>query len=442
MMDRRSVALIHAARADLLDRVGADRVVVATAARDAAGGGEGDEPVAVVRPADARDVSTVLRVGRARHLPVLVKSRLPSRSPDGIRGAIVLDCSSLDRPPAIDISRRVVSVGVAVPLGAIDRAARRARLSLRALPTFDAEEPVGAWVGAGEGGEIGVGAGELGADLVSATVVAGSGRVLVVGASELVGHPPWALGGQPDATGLLVGAEGRLAVLVDVTLRLWPAPWVSWAEGPVEPGRERVLATLSAGRLALQRGVAATVVLVERAGAATLAVQACTLRGEDDVAAVQAEASAIFARHGLRLADFVAEAPRARIGQAERGQPQLPVTFDEALDLRVAWPDAPKVLDVIDALAAGAMAPVPRQWALGADAVRLRLGVAGGGIERHPIGAGVRHLLDAGAVPMRASGALRDLLRERMPSTSKVLMAALSRVWDPDDVLAAGRGLL
>ncbi len=42
------------------------------AARDAIGAAEGDEPIAVVRPADARDVSTVLRVARAR------RSRIPT----------------------------------------------------------------------------------------------------------------------------------------------------------------------------------------------------------------------------------------------------------------------------------------------------------------------------------------------------------------------------
>jgi hypothetical protein len=442
MMDRRSVALIHAARADLLDRVGGDRVLVATAARDAAGGGEGEEPVAVVRPADERDVSTVLRVGRARHLPVLVRSRLPLRRTEGLRGAIVLDCSSLDRPPAIDISRRVVTVGVAGSLAAVDRAARRARLCVRSLPAFAEDEPIGAWIGAGEGGEIGLGAGELAADLVSATVVAGSGRVLIVGASELVGHPPWALGGQPDVTGLLVGAEGRLAVLVDVTLRLWPSPWVGWSHSEVATGRATVLGVLSAGRIALQRRLASSVLLEEIGATATLAVQASTLRDEEDLVATQARIAATFERLGLSLATFVAEEPRSRIGQTQGVSPRVRQSGGDVFDLRMSWPDAPKVLDVIDALAGGGGAPVHRQWALGDACVRLRLSVAGGELDRHPLGQGVRHLLDAGAVPMRASGALRELMRERMPSTSKVLMAALSRVWDPDDVLSTGRGLL
>ena len=120
MMDRRSVALTQAACADLLDRLGSSSVFVGQAARDMIGGGDGDDPVAVARPADAREVSIVLRVARSRHLPVICRARLPAQHPSALRGAIVLDASGLDRPPAIDTSRQLVTVGAAVPLDQID----------------------------------------------------------------------------------------------------------------------------------------------------------------------------------------------------------------------------------------------------------------------------------------------------------------------------------
>lgn len=439
MMDRRSVALVQAACADLLDRLGSSSVSVGQAAREAIGGGEGDDPVAVVRPGDARDVSVVLRVARSRHLPVICRARLPAQHPTALRGAIVLDASGLDRPPAIDTSRQLVTVGAAVPLEQIDRAARRARLALRAMPAWAADEPVAAWIGAGAGGELGLGLGELGSDLVSATLVAGSGRIVSVGASELLGAAPAPLAGSPDATPLLLGAEGRLGVLVDITLRLWPAPWTAWAEVELGTDRAALLATLSAGRQVCRRRLADTV-LIEQGATTRVLVRACTLRGDDDVDATTARIGAVFAGHGLTLGPFVAEPPRARIGQEPPEQPWSPLPTATHLDMRVAWPDAPKLLDVLDALGAEAV-PVPRRWALGQDGARVRLLLPAVDAERHAIVRGAAHWLDAGAVPTRVDGALRELLRERMPSTARVLLTSLARAFDPDDVMASARGV-
>lgn len=438
MLDRRSGAVTQAARADLLDRVGADRVLVGAAARDAIGGAEADEPIAVVRPADAQDVSAVLRVARARHLGVVPRSRLPATQPAALRGTVVLDCGGLDRPPAIDISRRVVTVGVAVAQDVIDRAARRARLTLRATSVLDADQPIGALIAGGEGGELGIGAGELAADLVSAVIVAGSGRVLTMSAAELLGHPPWATPGLPNPAALMVGADGRLGVLIEVSLRLHPAPFAGWADVTLPAGRDGVFAALSAGRRAFAAGLCDSLLLDDAGDGSAPRAEArlCSLRDADDLQTVAGLVGERFARQGCTLGALHAEPSRVRLGQ-EVAPPRWAPGGDGALDVRVAWPDAPKVQDVVDALSAGA--PTRRRWALGQDGVRLRLqpaAVAG----RHPLLEGVEHLLDAGAVPVGATGAVRELLRDRMPSGAKVLLNALSRVWDPDEVLVSGRG--
>lgn len=439
MIDRRSVALMQAACADLLDRLGANLVIVGAAAREAIGGGDGDDPAAVVRPADAADVTTTLRVARARHLPVICRAQLPVQQPSALRGAIVLDCSGLDRPPAIDTSRQLVTVGAAVSLEQIDRAARRARLALRAMPAWAADEPVGAWIGGGAGSELGVGLGELGADLVSATLVAGSGRVIAVGASELLGGVVAPVAGTPDATALLLGAEGRLGVLIDVTLRLWPAPWTAWAEVALGDARPALLAALSAGRQVCRRRLADTV-LIEQGVTSRLLVRAATVRGDDDLDATCARVHSTFAAHGLTLGPFANEPPRVRMGQEPALPPYAALPQATILDVRLSWPDAPKLLDVLDALAADAP-PVPRRWSLGQDGARVRLLLPAHDAERHAIVRGASHWLDAGALPTRVDGALRDMVRERMPSTARVLLSALGRAFDPDDVMASSRGV-
>ncbi len=441
MMDRRSAALVQAACADLIDRLGAAAIQTGDAARRAIGGGDGDDPVAVVRPRDAGEVTQILRVARARHVPVQVRSRLPSQRPAALRGCIVLLASGLDRPPAIDTSRRLVTVGAAVSLRQIDRAARRARLALRTMPAFAAAECVAAWLGAGAGGELGLGPGELGVDLVSATIVTGSGRVVALGPSELLGGPPWALAGAPDPGALLVGAEGRLGVLIDLTLRLWPAPWIAWLEASLPAERDALLTALSLGRTLASRRLCDTILLEESRAGLRMMARVATVRGEEDLPATIALVEAAARHHGLEWASAATESPRARIGLEESDEPWAPATPATALDLRVAWPDAPKVVDVLDALGADEP-PVERRWSLGQDGVRLRLLLPSLQPERHGLMRGARHLLDAGAIPTRADGALRELLRERIPSNGRVLLTALARAFDPDDVLQSSQGVL
>jgi hypothetical protein len=231
-------------------------------------------------------------------------------------------------------------------------------------------------------------------------------------------------------------------VLVEVSLRLWPAPFTAWSEVQLPAGRDGVLAALSCGRRALGARLCDTLLLDDDGAGGRLRAEArlCSLRGEDDLQAVAAQVGEFFGRLGAELGPATPEPSRVRIGQ-EPSVARWEAPVATSLDLRAAWPDAPKVQDVVDALAAAGDGPVRRRWAFGQDGARLRLSWPGEA-ERHPLVAGIEHLLDAGAVPVSASGVLRERLRERMPSTAKVLLTALSRVWDPDDVLVAGRGLL
>lgn len=433
MAERRPAALVQAAQADLLDRVGAQAVLVGGAARDACGLLD-DEPLAVVRHADPRAIAQALRIARARHLPVQIRSQLPSARPAALRGALVIDAGAFDQPPGIDTSRRLVRAGAALPLRALDASARRARLCLPALPAWGDDEPVGAWLGAGAAGCHTA----LAAALVSATVVTGSGRIVALGGADLVGMSGSLAAAVPELPGLLRGAEGRLGVVVEATWRLEPAPWSGWLTASAAPMREGLLALLSAARQALGQRLAQSVV-VEEGPPLRGWLRLTSARDEDDLAAVGERAMAVCERHGLGGLELQRDAAAARTGAAALAAPWT-ARPPPALELHCAWPDAPHVLDVVDALADVGGAGV-RRWALGAEGVTLALWPAAAAPDLGALVRGLPYLLDAGAVPTRVDGAVREAVRDRVPSQARVLLHALARAFDPDDVLVSGRGV-
>ena len=441
MVNPRAVAVANAARADLLDRVGPRRVLVGQPARDAVGlASEGSaEPIAVVRPGGADDVVTILKVGRARHFDVVPRSRLPAIDPENLRNVIVLDTRSLDRAPAIDIGRRVVTVGAGTAVAVIDRAARGARLCLRASLAFDDGASIGALLAVGEPGELGSGSGNLAADVVAATVVTGNGRIARLGGPLLLNQSPWAAGGLPDPVALLVGSEGHMAVLVDVTLRLHPAPWTAWATASLGDDRAAFMGLLSAARRATSKRLVDSVLLQPDG---ELHVRAASWRGDEDLPRLTEQVSALFERHGVKLSRWMHEQRRERLGYEAGAWPQPTALRGPALTMHVSWPDAAAVHDITRALTSAEGAP-PTQtaWALGEDGVKLRCACEGPA-QRHPLIAGSRHLLDAGAVPIGAGAMLREAARARMAPSSKILTTALARAFDPDGVLATKSGLL
>jgi len=434
-----------AAQADLVDRLGRDRVSLGEAARLLAGfdpaGREG--PVAVVRPNSVEHVEHIVKVGRTRHLPIEVRSRLPALVPDELSGSIVIDSTGLHRPPAIDISRRVATVGAGVEVGAIDRASRQARLCLRGMPSLHANETIGAVLGAGECGELGLGDGSLLTDIVSALVVTGGGRALRLGGSDLFGQTPWLGEGVPNPLPLLLASEGRMAILCEVTVRLHPAPHVAWSAVKLAGGRPNLLAVLSGARAAMSARLCDSVLIAETSDSIQVHVRAATWRGEDDLPATTSLASAAFARHKVSLGAWRDEEKRVRLGQ-QAGEWPKPVAAHApaTLDLRVAWPDVPGVLDVIDALYAEAGEVPVRAWAVGGSYLRLRCDLQSVRADVHPLVQRVHHLLDAGAVPIATGSRLRNAARERMPPAAKVLLTALARAWDPEGVLSPRTGVI
>lgn len=448
--------MASAVYADLVDRLGRARVQIGEEAKKVCGldPSSREGPLAVVQPCSVEQVEHVVKVGRLRHVAVAVRGHLPAAQPEELRDLIVLDTSGLQRTPAVDIGRRVVTAGVGITAAQVDRAARQARLSLRSLSALDGDQGIGALLGRGDPGELGLAQGSLLDDVVGATVVVGSGRVLSLGAADALGMMPWLSQGLGHPLGQLLGSEGRLAVLCEVTLRLQPAPAAAWMSASLPPTREALLAAATLARLLASARLVDSCLISEIAGedgatpgTARLDLRLATWRGEADLAATAgqiqliAQDSGAIAR-GVVLGPLQAESRRVKLGmdrglwpQARQGGPSV--------DLQLSWPDLPTLIDLTTALYAEAGAPPQRLWALGNESLRLRcwLGEAAKA-EGHPIVQRAALLMDAGAVPVGVGSLLRSAARDRMPTNAKVLMAALQRAWDPEGVLATRVGLL
>ena len=419
---------VVAVQADLIDKLGRERVRVSEAARLLCG----RETLAVVLPHSSADVEHAVQVARRRHVPLEVRHRLPLPQDDDLTDAIVLDASALTRPLEIDIGRRLATVGAGLEVQALDRAARQARLCVGGLPLWP-DETFGQMLTGGDCGEVGLGASTFLQDVVGARVVTGAGRTLRLGASELFGLTTGAARGLPSPIGLLDGHDGRGLVLCELTIRLHRAPWSAWAHGTLDPARPAVLALLSAARAWVASRQIDTLRLEERDGKVTLAVRVSSARSEADLAQLTAELLPRLTELSATMQSFAAEDRRVRLGQQTppwpESRPQEPV-----LELQAAWPDIPSLLDVTDALAAREQRPVQRAWAVGLDAVRLRLPA--------PVGAqdpGL--LLDAGALPIAVGPRWRSALRERMSPAAKVVLTSLHRAFDPEGLVSAKSGL-
>ncbi len=424
---------VVAVQADLIDKLGRERVRVGESARLRCG----RDVLALVLPLSSLDVEHAVQVARRRHVALEVRHRLPQPLDEDLTDAIVLDVSALQRPLEIDIGRRLATVGAGMEVQALDRAARQARLCVRGLPLWP-DETLGQMLAGGDCGEIGLGEATLLQDIIGARVVTGAGRTLQLGATELFGLTASAARGLPSPLSLLDGHEGRGLVVCELTVRLHRAPWSAWAQGTFPATRPAVLAVLSAARALLAARQIDTLRLQESGGAATLAVRVSSLRDEGDLAVLIRETTARLAALGVALTAFAEEERRVRLGQQAPGWPESRPD-GAVLELQLAWPDIPALLDVADALAARTDVPVQRAWAVGADAVRLRLQAVGPG--PHPFQADAGHLLDAGALPIAGGSRWRQAVRERMSPAAKVVLTSLYRAFDPDSLVSPKSGL-
>ena len=180
-------------------------------------------PDAVVRPRTPDGVIGMLRACADYDLAVVPRgagtSLVGGADASGIgqrSGLIVIDTTALRRICDIDpISRRAtVEAGVTGPV--LEAAVREHGLALGHAPGSFDRSTVGGWVATGSASA------DAGGDGSIRHLVTGLRLASPVGMLELHDAP---LGGEgPDLTGLVIGSEGTLGVICEVTLRLRRRP--------------------------------------------------------------------------------------------------------------------------------------------------------------------------------------------------------------------------
>jgi alkyldihydroxyacetonephosphate synthase len=256
--------LSSAARERLVAAVGAEHVRDDRLARvtHAAGRGYHDlvrlrageaspAPDAVLYPGSAEEIAEVLAICAQERVAVVPFGGGTSvvGGVEPLRGSfdavLALDLARLDRLLAVDPVSLTATVQAGMTGPALEAALAEHRLTLGHFPQSFEFSTVGGWVATRSAGQASTGYGRIDALVLGLRVVTPSGEI----GTRAV--PASAAG--PSLRELLVGSEGTLGVIVEVTLRVRPRPSVRRYEAFSLP---RLEAGADAFRALVQGGIA------------------------------------------------------------------------------------------------------------------------------------------------------------------------------------------
>jgi glycolate oxidase len=200
--------------------VRSDPDVVAASAHDEAGLVERALPVAVLSPRDTQEVAACLRAAHAAGLAVVTRGAGTGLAggANGPAGSVVLSTRRLDRILSVDVEERVAVVQPGVVTADLRAAAADVGLAYPPDPGSVAISTIGGNVATNAGGMCCVKYGVTGDYVLGLEVVLADGRVMRTGRRTVKGVAGY------DLTRLVVGSEGTLGVITEITLRLRPAP--------------------------------------------------------------------------------------------------------------------------------------------------------------------------------------------------------------------------
>ena len=177
-------------------------------------------PQAVVRGVDTAQVSRVLAACSRFRVPVVPRGAGSGLTGGAlaVAGGVVLDLAGLNRIISIDVADQVAVVEPGVVTADLQAAAEAKGLFYPPDPASVGFSTLGGNVAENAGGLRAVKYGVTGDYVLGLKAVLMDGRVLKTGTrtiKSVVGY---------DLTHLLVGSEGTLAVITEITLRLLPRP--------------------------------------------------------------------------------------------------------------------------------------------------------------------------------------------------------------------------
>lgn len=168
----------------------------------------------MVRPRGALEVSRAVAIAQKLGRPLRVRGEGDMLNAPG-PGAVLVDLSRLERVLEVDSRSAVARVESGCQVASLDSQVRREGLTVGPLLVSTLRGSVGAWLAGPTRGERAAPPGRLEtAALALQVVLAGGTR------AESRAGPRSATG--PDLDHLVVGGQGRLAILVAATVRLLP----------------------------------------------------------------------------------------------------------------------------------------------------------------------------------------------------------------------------
>jgi glycolate oxidase len=198
----------------------AEPQVLAARRTDRSGWPPAGQPVAVAFPRDALQVRRTLRLAHDARTPVV-----PRGAGTGLAGAatadtgtVVLDLSRMNRIVALSPEDATAVVEPGVITADLDRAAAAHGLRYAPDPSSVAISTIGGNIATNAGGLRCAKYGVTRDSVLGLEVVLADGRQISTGTATLKGVAGY------DLTGLFVGSEGTLGVVVRATLRLRPIP--------------------------------------------------------------------------------------------------------------------------------------------------------------------------------------------------------------------------
>ncbi|OPF81009.1 FAD-binding oxidoreductase [Streptomyces antioxidans] len=188
--------------------------------RSGAAGAAGARALAVVRPGDAAEVATVLKLAHRHRVPVVTRGAGTGLSggATAVDGCLVLSTERLNRVVEISPEDEVVIVQPGVINADLNAALEGHGLYYAPDPASHAISTIGGNIATNAGGLRSAKYGVTRDSVLALDVVLADGTALHTGHRSVKGVTGL------DLTALFVGSEGTLGVIVGATLRLRPLP--------------------------------------------------------------------------------------------------------------------------------------------------------------------------------------------------------------------------
>ena len=179
----------------------------------------GELPAAVVLPRDTDEVARVVRACRRFGVPFVPRGAGTGLSGGAIamEGGVVVECSRLDRVLAVDVENRFAVVQPGLVNAALSRAVAPHGLFYAPDPSSQAACTIGGNLGENSGGPHTLKYGTTTNHVLAVQLVMPDGEIVRLGS-------PTGWSAAPDLVGAVVGAEGTLGIVTEVTVRLSPIP--------------------------------------------------------------------------------------------------------------------------------------------------------------------------------------------------------------------------